>query len=715
MYKWIDSTSSDNFNLQDALENWNGLRIDPYLVWAYTTDFKYLEVEYQNNEKLLPLIIELKDVYSREKPHDTRTLEDLLDGCDALPFHRLLPKTKYLTVRMPESKFFTLVQSKRLAGLIERIELGLAAKSAFDENEMSPNVADVISDPLRTNLPEEAVDVEDDESDLRPIVGIIDDGVAFLNQRFQDASQGTRIQVLWDQNSVADDDKVASNDAEVSTHGAKHGRVFLKRQIDELIQECYDGDATYPSMEERIYAREKIRGLTRTVSHGTHLLDVAAGANPQTVPPDHDQEIVAVQLPQPDRQFSDTSGNWLKISAFQALQFILVAANQVSLMNRPMRPNRVERDLVVNLSFGNMAGPHDGSSVLEQGIDFLIESAPELANLKSLSVHIAAGNQRQAQCHAKTKVSKDNPATLNWRILPDDSTPSYLEIWFDDEADVRNLSIEIKPPVSTTVGDVRDTEFSVGAGLCHVLKDGNTGTPVCTYLSLPKEKNATGDKTLVLLAIAPTSLGSSTTHAPAGVWDIVISNRSITPYKVSAWIQRDESRSGSPIRGRQSYFDDPLYARRDALGYPTNHDHPQEGYASQTDSINAIATGEQVTTVGAYRYSGRETVDYSGYKNELADDERVDRFIHAIAEDSLTCPGVIAAGSRSGSRIALNGTSVANAVATRHRYEKGSFDAGSVEQTHLKDVPDLERKKLRVGVKKSQSVDYRGSFKNIVS
>ncbi len=697
MFEWIDYKNSNDFDLQDALANWNGVRVDPYLVWAYTTDFKYLEVEYKNNEKLLPLIIELKEVYSSANPADLDTLERLLAGADALPFHRLLPKTKYLTAKMPESQFFALLRSSELAVLIERFELGLAAKSAFDERELNRGAAEFMAYSMDPDSGTDEISVEHFLPELRPIVGIIDDGVAYLNQRFQDQGQGTRIQFLWDQNSVPNDPTTADlSDAEKES--SEHGRLFLKSKIDELIQECYTGDATYPTMEERIYTRENTLGLTRTVSHGTHLLDIAAGESPDTVPMHHDKEIVAVQLPQPDRKFSDTSGNWLKISAYQALQFLILAANQVSALNRPMRPEPVERDLVVNLSFGNLAGPHDGSSVLERGIDFLIESAPELPNLKSVSVHIAAGNQRQAQCYAKTQITKDNPAKFHWKILPDDTTPSFLELWFDDAVNQQDLSIEIIPPVESSVANINETEFLVSSGFCHVLKDSRTQTVVCTCLSLEKDKNATGDKAMALVAVAPTSLGSSTAHAPAGVWEVVIHNTGNTPSDVSAWIQRDDSSSGAPVRGRQSYFADPNYVSTDEMGYLASHDQQQQGYVSHSDTLNGIATGEHVTTVGAYRYSGRATVDYSGYKTETADDERVDRFIHAIAEDSLTCPGVIGSGSRSGSAVAMNGTSVANAVATRHRYERRLIDNGSLNQSHLTEIWDLDKKRMRVDV-----------------
>jgi hypothetical protein len=96
---------------------------------------------------------------------------------------------------------------------------------------------------------------------------------------------------------------------------------------------------------------------------------------------------------------------------------------------------------VINFSFGNVAGPHDGTSDLEQAIDEIIRKRREIARLE---VVIPSGNSHLARLHAQITFDAEAPedqadrsdgnrgayqADLNWRVLPDDRTPSFLEIW----------------------------------------------------------------------------------------------------------------------------------------------------------------------------------------------------------------------------------------------------------------------------------------------
>jgi len=456
--------------------------------------------------------------------------------------------------------------------------------------------------------------------------------------------------------------------------------------------------------------------LVRRVSHGTHLLDTAAGEEPSEVTDADFKDILAVRLQQPNRQFSDTSGMWLKYSAFEALQFLILAANTVA-----GGSSKHIRDLVVNLSFGNLAGPHDGSSMLEKGIDFLVaESAPELPLLDNVSVHIASGNQRQAQCYANKKIDPLQSQTFHWRVLPDDATPSFLELWFDksneadEDIDLQNLQVEITPPVGVkpvdeTMSTSDSEKFDVGNGECKVLTSDVVLTgegekiPVCTYVSLPKGRIATGDKPMVLIAITPTATTTSTLPAPAGTWKITLFNNSPdNSYKVDARIQRDDTTTDGVTRGRQSYFADPDYKKVDSFGYPVTPEFHQDGYVQLTDTVNGISTGEHVRTIGSYRYSGRQPVDYSGVKVGMNGNDSDNRFLHAVSEDSLMCEGVIASGTRSGSRVALNGTSVANAQATGYRFRQGEFGEDSAEEGQLQptDEFEIESKLRRVQVRR---------------
>jgi hypothetical protein len=73
-------------------------------------------------------------------------------------------------------------------------------------------------------------------------------------------------------------------------------------------------------------------------------------------------------------------------------------------------------------------------------------------------------------------------------------------------------------------------------------------------------------------------------------------------------------------------------------------------------TLNAIATGEHPIVIGGFRRKDFLAVDYSG---EGAVAARMGPDASAVSDDSIVHRGVLAAGTRSGSVVALTGTSVA--------------------------------------------------------
>ena len=223
------------------------------------------------------------------------------------------------------------------------------------------------------------------------VIGLIDDFVAYAHPRFRDAEGGSRVRHVWSQDATRPACVAAESwrpcadfpyGYELDTQSCAHGGVALRD--------------TYPS-------------VLRRRTHGTHVADLAAGGNAM---PDEEAlpDIVAVHLPR--RGVADTSGSALKMQVLDALHYIVERAGP-------------DASVVVNLSYGTMAGPHDGQTILEQAID-------ELVALRRgrLWVVVPAGNSREARCHAVIKLNKSKKtARLRWKLLPDDATPSWLEIW----------------------------------------------------------------------------------------------------------------------------------------------------------------------------------------------------------------------------------------------------------------------------------------------
>jgi hypothetical protein len=100
-------------------------------------------------------------------------------------------------------------------------------------------------------------------------------------------------------------------------------------------------------------------GASRT--HASHGL----GGGDDSVSVQDDRPIVCVQLPVATT--ADTSGGTLSHQVMRALAYIVTSGIRL-LQDRGLRPPPI----VVNLSYGIFAGPHDGSGLLEAAIDDFI-------------------------------------------------------------------------------------------------------------------------------------------------------------------------------------------------------------------------------------------------------------------------------------------------------------------------------------------------------
>jgi hypothetical protein len=176
--------------------------------------------------------------------------------------------------------------------------------------------------------------------------------------------------------------------------------------------------------------------------------------------------------------------------------------------------------------------------------------------------------------------------------------------------------------------------------------------------------------------------------APFGVWQLKITDISLEPDEhVSAWIQRDDTSYGFPIIGRQSYFDDSRYRRFDVAGREEQVDDGNS-IVRRAGSLNGIATGETTVVIGGLLRKELRPAKYSSggptEKKRDAEPYRTGPDALAPSDDSVVRAGTLAAGARSGSVVAMNGTSVAAPLITRWIAEQlangGSGDRPAVSR-----------------------------------
>jgi subtilisin family serine protease len=319
------------------------------------------------------------------------------------------------------------------------------------------------------------------------VVGVVDFGCDFVHANFRSARGKTRLQALWDQNQPAG----AGLPGDPS-----YGRVWRSAQIATALKAA----DPYSSLG---YAIED-------AAHGTHVLDIAGGNGLGTGAPGMapQADLVFVELAASDvpwagrgtvgANFGDS------VQLLEALKFIFDQAGS--------------KPCVVNLSLGTNGGPHDGSTLVEQGIDRLVQAAPNRA------VVIAASNSQGDGIHAMGVVPA--AGTLDLKLTTQTSpraTEDECELWF---AGASRLTVELIAP-----GGQRVARVAPGATVQVQNSAGQTVGLVANRLADPNN----GDNTINVWWSA---------RMPKGQWTLRLASAAgAVPFH--AWLERNDSAQAS--------------------------------------------------------------------------------------------------------------------------------------------------------------------------
>jgi hypothetical protein len=478
------------------------------------------------------------------------------------------------------------------------------------------------------------------------VVGVIDDAIAFAQERFRNAAGKTRVEYAWVQDGLPTP----------KGGGVDYGRDYSKREIDKLLSEAtfagaIDEDAFYRLAGMADFARPGQGAVAHRAAHGTHVMDLACGEDPRSVGENDDkQPIVSVQLPA--LAAADTSGASLEPYVLHAIDYILDRADRIAEARGCGR-----LPVVINFSYGFIAGPHNGTSVIEAAIDAIVAQRRDAG--QDVRVVIPAGNSNLTRCHAlvgfeETGATQD----LHWQMMPDDRTSSFMEIWLPQRPAGQKgsrLSITVTPPGGP---ESPPLEESSGAGFAFK-QDGD----ILCKLVYREEPEPAGRGRFFIAALPTADPKPLTRLAPSGVWTIRLKNQALGKEEtVRAWIQRDDTLYDRGRRGRQSYFDERCYRRYDQQGWVIADDALQPPcVVKRAGLLNALATGRETIVIGGFRRKETTLADYSAAGTQTPDPTLSPPYRNldavAVSDDSRIFRGVLAAGSRSGSVIAMSGTS----------------------------------------------------------
>lgn len=479
----------------------------------------------------------------------------------------------------------------------------------------------------------------------RDVVAVVDFGAPYLHHNFCDEAGAPRLRAVWDQEPRV---PVPATSWWRGKARPGYGRELSGAALRRMLA-ASRGDGLATGLDEtRVYRSQNYlvayhdpRRRSYATMHGAHVLDLAGGRHDPlarlrplgsaATADDPDAagraDLVFVQLPA--LTAADSSGSSLGAQLLDAVHYVL-------------RECGADDRIVINISYGNAAGAHDGSSLIEQALDQLLDLRP-----RDFAIVLAAGNSGNADGHTRRLVQPDHSARLRVAIEPEDSTDTFVEVWYRPlpAASGARLEVRVRTPR-------RDWSAWAAPGDAVELREDGDDRPVALLQHLPESIGSLSRATM-LLALAPTTcaVDDDGPLAKTGVWEIEVR---VAPVQdgaalpagllvpIEAWIERDDP--GDPGIGAQPRF-------------------VEVNEGDQRNTLSSLATGRHTVVVGGYRLSDGVTVDYSSLPEPGR--PRALPFVLGPCEEDPQQSGLLAAAVRSADSFRMNGTSVAAPVVAR--------------------------------------------------
>lgn len=502
------------------------------------------------------------------------------------------------------------------------------------------------------------------------IVGVIDTGIPLYHNRFFTNDGNSRVLAAWNQGAEA---MKGGADALSVQEYLPFGRELLQKEIEQAKQD----HATQEGFNEalglvdlkNIFGR---RDLAHRTAHGAHVLDTAAGYAPSD-PLARKIKIIAVNLPH--RITLGQAGEFLDLFVAYGLLRISHLANAIWEKSAAAHswPSIKKLRLVVNLSYGRQAGSKDGQDLLP---DFRrLVPHTTLGGKLEFDMVLPSGNDNLARRNAEFLLKGGEKQAVLWRILPEDRSSNYIEIWSDqyttngEEQDLAGpipLAIELEGPDGVTTG--------LQAGVHgEAKKFGEVGRIYCERV--PSDGVTSRFKYLICLAPTLRNGPSWKKVVPAGDWKVTLKHKNADPteeLRVRAAIQTDQSLLPAGGSGLSSYFVDPEYVRFDRDTGRANDIHGPHGggltaeakRVKQSGTLNASAVGDAVMAIAGYRRSDGRVADYSAAGFQAGTNHEAP-VVALVSDDGAAHLGTMGASARDGGVAFLSGTSFATAQATR--------------------------------------------------
>jgi hypothetical protein len=478
------------------------------------------------------------------------------------------------------------------------------------------------------------------------LLGVIDHGCPFAHPDLIAENGETRILSMWDQDEVPEFNPSFSFVPRNFGYGAQVNRSDLNRLINK-----HPGSVD----ESEIYRQLAYASMRHSVTHGSMCVGLIAGRKiSRSLTPKHhssipslnaeaptgvaasSSDIVFVQLPRP-ALLAPSSGA-MNRSILDGIQFIISQAGSDTTR------------IVICITYGNLMGPHDGSSIIEKAMDHLVKRSRRKG--LDLKLVFASGNAAEKPIHAQVKKIAEKSTikdkyfeSLFWMVPPDLQANTALEMW-------------LKPPtgivvfkLATTDGGVYEHTFNAqtpvisqytGQPIIIKTRGVNAGVLTIFYDALQRQY-------LVMVTLVPALNNGSSSAVLAGRWKIELLSATQQVIDANVYV----GWGGRNLGFQQRVQPTRLVKNSSAIGITAEGSLLGTACGLETYAIGAC---HNAPNFGRTKYSG-------GGKPRGGGKSRASAL--ALAEESVWLPGIVCLGTRSATQARVNGTSVAAPQAAR--------------------------------------------------
>ncbi len=314
------------------------------------------------------------------------------------------------------------------------------------------------------------------------LIAVLDSGIDYMHPEFQNADGTTRILAIWDQTGKENPPK-----------GFSLGREYSREEINELLMKKRGESEKYPdktSLSETRKEQTQTDSLSvRDLSgHGTAVAAIAAGNSGVA----SQAQLLIVKL-----------GNSLPDSFPKTTELMMAVEYAYR------KAQEVKMPLVVNLSFGTVYGPHNGTGLLETYLDEM------MGRWKSVIV-AGTGNEGNAAGHTSVVLQEGEQKEVQFAVAAGE-TGLNLQLW---KSYVDRMDVYLRAPDGAQIGPL----YENSGPQRYRMNDTN----LLIYYGKPSPFMISQE---IFFDFIPAN-----TYLTPGVWTLILRPQKLTEGTVELWL-----------------------------------------------------------------------------------------------------------------------------------------------------------------------------------